>query len=107
MAGGDASSDPTQHYVDALKHPMRREILHLAVGSSEALSPVRASRTLDEHLSNVSYHVKVLVECGLMRPAHTRRTRGAVEHFYVIEPRALAHPVVKAFLGRSGCCSDG
>jgi len=106
VAEGDASSDPTQRYVDALKHPMRREILRLAVASREAISPVRASQALDEHLSNVSYHVRVLVDHGLMTPAHTSRTRGAVEHFYVVEPNALEHPVVKAFFGRCGCSAD-
>lgn len=105
MAKTDA--DPTQRYVDALKHPMRREILRLAIASNKAVSPVRASHALDEHLSNVSYHVRVLVDRGLMTPAHTERIRGAVEHFYLVEPKALEHPIVKAFLGRRGCGAHG
>jgi DNA-binding transcriptional ArsR family regulator len=33
-------------------------------------------------LGHVTYHVKVLTECGVVALTDTRQKRGAVEHFY-------------------------
>jgi hypothetical protein len=33
-------------------------------------------------LGHVTYHVKVLTECGVVALTDTRPRRGAVEHFY-------------------------
>jgi len=95
---GKEKRDKTQSYVDALKHPLRRRILRLAVDRNQELSPVQLSRDLDERLSNVSYHVRVLADHGLLALASQRPRRGAVEHFYVLSPAALEHPMVKAIL---------
>jgi DNA-binding transcriptional ArsR family regulator len=92
--------DCTQLYIEALSHPLRREILVLAVEKDEPISPVRVSRELEQHLSNVTYHMKVLADHGLMRLAFTEPARGAVEHFYIVERVPLGHPLIKALLHR-------
>ena len=43
----------------ALRHPLRRQILRLMAGE-ETISPRELSTALDEPLSNVGYHVRVL-----------------------------------------------
>lgn len=65
----------------ALGHPLRRRVLELIL-KEEELSPVEASRRLDEPLSNVSYHVRVLDETGAVELVQTLPRRGSTEHFY-------------------------
>jgi DNA-binding transcriptional ArsR family regulator len=52
-------------------------------------SPVELSRIFHEDLSNVSYHVKVLEELGVVELVDTRDVRGSVEHYY----RAIERPI--------------
>lgn len=55
-------------------------------GKFRGLSPNRLSATLDEPLGNISYHVKTLADCELLVLKKTEPRRGAVEHFYRINP---------------------
>lgn len=45
-------------------------------------SPVQISGEIGEPLGNVSYHVKILVQAGVIELAATRPVRGALEHVY-------------------------
>lgn len=45
-------------------------------------SPRELSLLLEETLSNVSYHVRVLVECGALVQVSVQKVRGATQHFY-------------------------
>lgn len=65
----------------ALSNPIRLEILDL-LGEHGLSSPVRMSEKLDESLGLVSYHVKVLEECGAVQLVNKKQRRGAWEHFY-------------------------
>ncbi|HEX6601302.1 MAG TPA: helix-turn-helix domain-containing protein [Solirubrobacterales bacterium] len=65
----------------ALRHPLRRRILR-ELADGEATSPRELSDTLQEPLSNVSYHVRVLAERAVITLVGTRPTRGSVQHFY-------------------------
>ena len=76
-------------FVKALDHVLRQHIL-LATVAGE-VSPNELSKALDEGLSQVSYHVKVLRDdCGGMIE-ETRREprRGAVEHYYRASEKTL------------------
>ncbi len=74
--------------VKALDHVVRRHILLAAVLGE--VSPKELSETLDEGLSQVSYHVKVLRdECGIIEETRTEPRRGAVEHYYRASARTL------------------
>jgi DNA-binding transcriptional ArsR family regulator len=65
----------------ALRHPLRRQILR-AIAKGKALSPRELSVSLDEPLSNVSYHVRVLADRGAVALVETQPVRGSVQHFY-------------------------
>lgn len=75
--------------VKALDHVLRQHIL-LAAVAGEA-SPNELSKALDEDLSQVSYHVKVLRDdCdGMIEETRTEPRRGAVEHYYRASEKTL------------------
>jgi DNA-binding transcriptional ArsR family regulator len=74
--------------VKGLSHPVRIECL--TVLSKQVASPRQLSEILDHDLSNVSYHVRTLVELGLVELVGEESVRGAVAHFY----RAVERPLL-------------
>lgn len=74
-------------FVEAFGHPLRLRIMAWSCSHEEKLSPVRVAEDLGESLASVSYHVRKLRDLGLLRPAGSRRRRGAVEHLYVASDR--------------------
>jgi hypothetical protein len=75
--------------VKALDHVLRQHILLAAVAGE--VSPNGLSKALDEGLSQVSYHVKVLRDdCdGMIEETRTEPRRGAVEHYYRATAKSL------------------
>lgn len=73
----------------ALDSVLRQHILLAAVTGE--FSPIELSKALDEDLSRVSYHVKVLRDdCdGMIEETRTEPRRGAVEHYYRATARSL------------------
>ncbi len=65
----------------ALRHPLRREILRQMAGE-EAISPRELAGTLNQPLSKVSYHVRVLAERAAVALVRTQPVRGSTQHFY-------------------------
>ena len=65
----------------ALRHPLRRDILRTMAGE-EAISPREVAAILCQPLSNVSYHVRVLADCGAIALVGTKAVRGSMQHFY-------------------------
>ncbi len=63
-------------------HPLRRQVLRTLHEVGEARSPAELAQAFDLPVSHVSYHVKVLRECGSVALTDTRPVRGALEHFY-------------------------
>ena len=84
-AGRNRPLDPD--LAKALAHPLRERILERLSASGEA-SPSELARVLDAPLTNVAYHVRVLLQLGCIELARTQQRRGALEHHY----RAIAHP---------------
>jgi DNA-binding transcriptional ArsR family regulator len=76
--------------VKGLSHPVRTECLTIL--AERTASPRELSELLSHDLSNVSYHVRVLVELGLAELVGEESVRGAVAHFY----RAVERPLVSA-----------
>lgn len=68
-------------WIMALNHPLRRQILR-TIKQEEAASATELCQRFEMPLSNVSYHVKVLVRLKVLVPAGTRKVRGAKERFY-------------------------
>jgi hypothetical protein len=76
-------------FVKALGHVVRQHILLAAVQGE--VSPNGLSKTLNEKLGQVSYHVKVLRDdCdGMLEETRTEPRRGAVEHYYRASAKTL------------------
>jgi DNA-binding transcriptional ArsR family regulator len=79
----------------ALRHPVRREILR-TMGDEKATSPREIASTLDQPLSNVSYHVRVLADCAAVSLVGTKPVRGSMQHFYRF---AVEAPWARQILG--------
>lgn len=76
-----------QQLVKGLSHPVRAKCLDVL--AQKVASPREIAETLDEDLSNVSYHVRVLSELGLIELVSEEPVRGAVAHFYKAAERPL------------------
>lgn len=70
-----------ENLLTALGHPLRREILR-AMADGKPVSPRELSEALRQPLSNVSYHVRVLVQSRAVTLVRTKPTRGSIQHFY-------------------------
>lgn len=71
----------------ALRHPLRREILREMAGE-EAISPRQVAAALQQPLSNVSYHIRVLADCAAVSLVRTKPVRGSMQHFYCVTVEA-------------------
>lgn len=90
--------------VDLLAHPMRLAILRFLVANDTA-SPMMLARELGVPVENVSYHVRRMAEIGVIKLDRQMAVRGAIEHFYRLDPsrveelvnelRALANELKK------------
>lgn len=96
MAGGDQTND--NELLIALRHPLRRQILR-AMAAQDPISPRQISDELRQPLSNVSYHVRVLADCGAVTLVDTAPVRGSMQHFY---SPAIEEPWALEALGLSG-----
>ncbi len=76
------STGPDNHtLLNALSHRLRRQILR-AMPEDRASSPRELAETLDEPLGNLSYHVRVLADCGALKLVGEKSVRGTTQHFY-------------------------
>jgi DNA-binding transcriptional ArsR family regulator len=88
-------------YVKAMGHPLRVRIL--AMLDERTASPNQLAGWLEASLGTVAYHVRTLLELGLIELVDETRVRGAVEHHYRSVPRptltadawAQASPIAK------------
>jgi DNA-binding transcriptional ArsR family regulator len=70
----------------ALAHPLRVQLL--AALNQGVASPNELAKKLNEPLTNVSYHVRMLHDLGCIELVETEPRRGALEHYY----RAIVRP---------------
>jgi DNA-binding transcriptional ArsR family regulator len=70
----------------ALAHPLRAQILEQL--ERHTASPSELADELAAPLGNVSYHVRILADAGLIELVRTTRRRGATEHHYRAVPEA-------------------
>lgn len=75
--------------VKALNHPVR--VKALTILAEKVASPKEISKEIEVPLSNVSYHVRVLGELGLVEIVEEESVRGSVAHFYKAVERPLIH----------------
>lgn len=79
-----------EQLVKGLSHRLRAECLTML--AERVASPRELAEALDEDLSNVSYHIRVLKELGLVELVKEEPVRGAVAHFY----KAVERPLLAA-----------
>jgi len=65
----------------ALAHPIRAQLL--AALRNGPASPSEMAPAVEQSIGVVSYHVRILVEAGLVDLVGTQPKRGALQHFYV------------------------
>lgn len=65
-----------------LAHPLRMRILRALCAVGEPRSPNSLAEMFGERLGNVSYHVRFLLDAGVLTLTSTEPRRGAVEHYY-------------------------
>jgi DNA-binding transcriptional ArsR family regulator len=71
----------------ALAHKLRVQCLSIL--NERVASPSQLAELLNEGLSKISYHIKVLKDYELIELVRTEPRRGAVEHYYRATARAL------------------
>lgn len=69
--------------LDALNHPIRRQVLRILHAASHPKSPRELACALRWGLPQVSYHVRLLSDRKVLRHKRTRSIRGATQSFYV------------------------
>jgi DNA-binding transcriptional ArsR family regulator len=76
-----------------LNNSLRRAVLRLMVEQKvKSTSPKEAALELRVPLSNVSYHVKQLLDSGAIELVDAVPTRGSTEHFYRPTDRVMREP---------------
>jgi len=79
--GGKRNRDKNHALLVALRHPLRRKILRQMSDERKA-SPCELAKALDQPLSSVAYHVRVLADCTALKPIAERQGKGSTQHFY-------------------------
>lgn len=90
----------SQRLMKALSNPLRVKML--ALMNDREWSPNELSEELNEGLSQVSYHVKVLLDFEMIELTKTEPRRGATEHFYRAIERAYIPTEMAAHIPKSG-----
>lgn len=72
-----------------LAHPLRVRIVRLYSAGSEALSVKQMADRLGEPHSKVHYHVRKLVDGGLLEQVGEQLVNGIVERFYQMAARSI------------------
>ena len=72
--------------VKGLAHPLRISILEVLM--DREASPSQLAEELNAPLGNVSYHVRILDNLGLIKLTRKKPRRGAIEHYYRARGRA-------------------
>lgn len=82
LARAGAPHAKAEDCIKAISAPQRRRILRALHEAGEARSPNELSKAFGIAVGHISYHVKVLKECGALALTDTQPRRGAIEHFY-------------------------
>ncbi|MET0604348.1 MAG: winged helix-turn-helix domain-containing protein [Baekduia sp.] len=67
-------------------HPTRDAIVDTMHSYGRPISPTRLAEITGKSLGSTAYHVRTLMEAGVVTLADEGRSRGAVEHFYALVP---------------------
>lgn len=79
---------------------MRLRLLPVFI-ANRPLSPIEASRIVNAPLSDVSYHVRILVKFRFLVFDRQEQRRGALKKYYLPTDEALNSSIVKQFLAEN------
>src|SRR3954454_4842708 len=81
----------------AALHPFQLQILERAAKApEERFSAVELADEIDVKLPNISYHVRVLGERGLLKKAGRKHLPGAIQHYYNLAANLQRKPLADA-----------
>lgn len=80
----------TPALLDALNHPIRRQLLRLLHERTTSRSPTEMSQKMTLGLTGISYHARVLSDLDVIRLSRTGQVRGSTQHFYVSRVAKIA-----------------
>lgn len=86
--------------IKAMSNPMRLDALRL-FNERAVASPNEIANAMDVDVNRLSYHVKVLRDCGCIELVDTAQRRGATEHYYRATEQANVTREISKFLPRS------
>ncbi|HET9676400.1 MAG TPA: helix-turn-helix domain-containing protein [Solirubrobacterales bacterium] len=93
------ATSPEDRLLQILRHPLRKQLLRHYVEEDGMLSPKELSVFTKKHVSNVGYHVRVLVDYEAVEIVAEEKRRGSVEHFYEATSLVDEVPWARAALG--------
>lgn len=96
--GTERKQGADESLVKALSHPLRWQILRMI--NEGTSTPAGIARRLGIRTENVSYHVRVLNELGVIELVKTTPVRGALEHHYRATQRAFMSDAEAAAMPR-------
>jgi DNA-binding transcriptional ArsR family regulator len=79
---------PQEVLVKALNHPIR--VKALTILTERTASPKEIAEQIEVAISNVSYHIRILEELGLVEIVEEESVRGSIAHFY----QAIERPLI-------------
>jgi predicted transcriptional regulator len=86
--------------LEALRHPLRRQILRELHGSDGPVSPVElAGIFVDWETSAIAFHFRALEKMRIVRCKETKRIRGSTKHLFVSNVKR--NSLVLAILGET------
>jgi DNA-binding transcriptional ArsR family regulator len=86
------TTPPPQVLVKLLTNATRRAILRIVLAEEDPISPVELSKRLNDGLSSVNYHVRVLERDNGLTLDHIEDGRNGLKTFYVSGPLVKAFP---------------
>jgi DNA-binding transcriptional ArsR family regulator len=86
MAETPTKKDKQRRRETLRPHPQRDQILDAMRSYGQPISPTQLARITENTIGSTAYHVRTLVQAGVIELADEGRVRGAVEHFYALVP---------------------
>ncbi|HWN73248.1 MAG TPA: helix-turn-helix domain-containing protein [Solirubrobacterales bacterium] len=90
--------DDNRYLLQALRHPLRRDLLKMAIERGE-VSPIRAAREVETPVSTVSYHLRELAKVGAVASDGDEPGTGPLEQVYTADEAMRRIPSVREAIG--------
>jgi SAM-dependent methyltransferase/DNA-binding transcriptional ArsR family regulator len=92
--------DDHRGLIEALRHPLRRDLLRLVIERGE-VSPIRAAREVERPVSTVNYHLRELAKEGAVALEDNEPTGGPLEGIYAADGAVQRMQSVREAIGLS------